>query len=203
MVAPSRQRVAQQRLQHGDGSVVERSEGLVEQQDFGIVQEGAGDREALPHAAGKLPRHAVLNARRDPPARALRWPPSPDSATPMQLAEQDQILERREIVVNADAVAQIADARAPFRRARMAESDLALRGFGKIGEDAQQGGLARAVAAQQREARALRNFEIRAAQGGIIAEVLPDAISRDRVHLGFSSVVTRCPRRSAADSPLR
>src|ERR1017187_5799166 len=35
------QRLAQQALQHGNGAVVERGEGFVEQQHFGPVQEGA------------------------------------------------------------------------------------------------------------------------------------------------------------------
>ena len=92
----------------------------------------------------------------------------------LQLAEQDQVLEGREVVVNADAVSQITDG--------AVDAHFAFSGFRELRQDAQHGGLAGAVASQQREARPLGNFQIHAAQGGVIAEVLPDAISRDRVH---------------------
>jgi hypothetical protein len=49
-------------LQHGDGAVVERGERLVEQQHGRLMQEGAGHRQALPHAAGELAHQAVFDA---------------------------------------------------------------------------------------------------------------------------------------------
>ena len=39
---------------------VERSERLVHQEQFRIVNEAAAERHTLPHAAGKLPRISVL-----------------------------------------------------------------------------------------------------------------------------------------------
>ena len=59
----ARERFASSSLQHGDGPVVERRERLVEKQHFGLVQEGAGDGEALPHAARELARQAVFHVR--------------------------------------------------------------------------------------------------------------------------------------------
>ena len=58
----ARQRAREKRLlQDGDGAIVERGERLVEQQKSGIVQEGARDGEALPHAAGEFAGHAVFH----------------------------------------------------------------------------------------------------------------------------------------------
>jgi hypothetical protein len=61
----------------------------------------------------------------------------------LQLAEQDQILERRKVVVNADAVSQIADG--------AVDPNLALRRPRQIRQNAQHSGLASAVPPQQRE----------------------------------------------------
>ena len=45
------------------GESVERPERFVQEQDLRIVNEGAAKRNALLHAAGKLPRIAVLDIR--------------------------------------------------------------------------------------------------------------------------------------------
>ena len=86
------QRFAQQALQHGDGAVVERGEGLVEQQHGRLVQERAGHRQALPHAARELAHQAVLHALE---AGALqpfhgRFPRIGQAVEP---AEEPQVLE--------------------------------------------------------------------------------------------------------------
>ena len=49
-------------------------------------------------------------------------------------------------------------------------------------QDAQQRGLARAVAPEQRQARARLDAEADVAQGRIVAVELPDARDLDRVH---------------------
>ena len=54
----------QQLLHQPAGLVVEGAEGLVEQQDGGIVGERAGDGRALLHAAGELLGIMVLEAAR-------------------------------------------------------------------------------------------------------------------------------------------
>ena len=53
----------------------------------------------------------------------------------------------------------------------------------KAGDDAQQRGLARAVAADQRQARIRRRVQADVAQGREIAIELPDALNRDGAHL--------------------
>src|SRR6185437_3432385 len=100
-----------------------------------------------------------------------------------QLSEQRQVFNRRKIVIHADAVAEIADALARFAAAGLAEDlHFAFGWFREIGEDAKKRRLPRSVAAEQRHARSRRGFEGCAAERGIVTEVLPDAISRDRVH---------------------
>ena len=50
----------QQLLHLGAGLAVERPEGLVHQQDLGIVGERPGDGDALHHAAGELLRLSLM-----------------------------------------------------------------------------------------------------------------------------------------------
>ena len=64
MVRPSRQELPEQVLQHGDGAVVERGEGFVEQQQGRIMQERAGHRQPLAHAARELAHQAVRTRSR-------------------------------------------------------------------------------------------------------------------------------------------
>src|ERR1700722_18189729 len=59
--AAARLRVGNQRLQHGDRAVVERSEGLVEQQHFRFVNKCSRHSQALAHAARELAYQAVAN----------------------------------------------------------------------------------------------------------------------------------------------
>src|ERR1017187_1641219 len=102
------QRLAQQALQHGDGAVVERGEGFVEQQHFGSMEEGAGYGQALPHAAREFADQSILHAIEagalQPVQGGLFW-----IRNTVELAEQGQILQRRKLVVDADAVADEAD----------------------------------------------------------------------------------------------
>src|ERR1700686_1185140 len=137
------------------------------------MQERAGDRETLPHAAGELARKTVLHARETNVFEGvIRGFLGIRQAR--QSAEQREVLDGRKIVVDADAVAEITDA--------AKDSDLALRWLGQAGENAQQRSLPRTVASDQCDAGAARHFKACAAQSRIVAEVLPDAISRDRVH---------------------
>ena len=66
-----------------------------------------------------------------------------------QLAEQLQIFDGREIVIDADAVAQIADGGASSLMPQSQQRDFALRRLRKPGEDAEQRGLPRPVAPDQ------------------------------------------------------
>ena len=54
--------------------LVERGEGLVEQQDRGLDRQRAGQRHALLLAAGKLPRQAIAQRRRAAPSPAAPPP---------------------------------------------------------------------------------------------------------------------------------
>ena len=72
-----------------------------------------------------------------------------------EAAEEGQVFEGREVVVDADAVAEIADP--------AVDVDSALRRFRETREDAQQRGLPRPVAADESNARTLDHLEVGAA----------------------------------------
>ena len=108
MVRPCGAGVGQQLLQDGDGAVVERGEGLVQQQQRRLVQEHAGHGEALAHAARELAHQAVADAVEADLAPAIRRR-SGGGWLAHKAAEQPQVLERRQLIVDADAVAEHAD----------------------------------------------------------------------------------------------
>ncbi len=143
MVEPRARAAVEKLLQYGDGAIVERSERLIEQEQLGLVQEGARDSETLTHAAGEFTRQSVFDAgEADVFERFVR---SCDRICDTgQLAEERQVFESREIVVNADAVAEIADA--------AVDVDLAFRRLRETGENAEQRGLPRPVAAEEGDA---------------------------------------------------
>src|ERR1019366_10521306 len=116
------QRLAQQTLQYGDGTVVERGEGFVEQQHFGSMEEGAGHRQALPHAARELADQPVLYAIEAGALQPFQGG-SLGIRDAIELAEQDQILQGRELVVDADAVADEAHEAARLSIARPVAED--------------------------------------------------------------------------------
>ena len=62
------------------------------------------------------------------------------------------------------------------------DADAAARGAREAGDDPQQRRLARAVAPQQRHARARLDGKADVAQGGEVAVVFPDACDVDRIH---------------------
>ena len=84
-------------------------------------------------------------------------------------------------------MADVADAgrAARSRGVGTGDGDSAFSGFREAGEDAQQRGFARAVAAEQGEAGAAGDLQRDIAQGRKIAEVLPDAAQRRRALLAF------------------
>ena len=75
---------------------------------------------------------------------------------PIEAGKQNQIFGGRELVIKRDAVAQHADAPPVGCLAHIGavNADGALRGLRKTRDDAQQRGLAGAVAAEQRHGRA-------------------------------------------------
>ena len=52
-----------QLCEHADGMVVERCEGLIQEQDFRGMLEGAGQSQALAHAARELTHRHIHDAR--------------------------------------------------------------------------------------------------------------------------------------------
>ena len=109
MVRPRSRMLRIMRLQHGDGAVVERGEGFVEQQHFGIVQERPADGQALAHAARKFADQAVADAAETDALQHFIGALARIGQA-VEPAEQRQILDRREFVVERDAVPQDADA---------------------------------------------------------------------------------------------
>jgi hypothetical protein len=49
-------------LQDGDGAVVQRGEGFIQEQHFRIVKKRPADRQTLAHASGKLAGQTVAHA---------------------------------------------------------------------------------------------------------------------------------------------
>ena len=109
--APGVVRVGEQALQHRDGAVVERGEGLVEQQHFGIVQEGAGHGETLAHAAGKFANQAVADAIEAGALQPFRRA-SCAGCRGRRAARRASDSRCGKLVVKRDAVAQDSDAAA-------------------------------------------------------------------------------------------
>ena len=108
-------------------------------------------------------------------------------------AEQHQVLERRKLLIYRDAVAQHADAPARFRIARILaeDADPAFSCFRETGDNAQQGRLSGAVAAEQGYARARLDCQFDFAQRRIIAVVFPDVFGGDRFrHFFFPDFLT-------------
>ena len=99
------------------------------------------------------------------------------------MAEHVQIFECGKFLVHADAVAQNADSlpRASGSRVFAEDGNAASRSSGKSGQDAQQGGFSRTIAAQQRQAGAAIHGERNVAQRWIVAIILPDAFDHYRV----------------------
>src|SRR5580704_18872279 len=97
-------------------------------------------------------------------------------------------------------MAQNADALTGFAGARVFAEDgnSAARGFGKSAENAQQGCFARAVTAQQRQARATVDVEGYIAERWIVTVILPHAFDAHRARRRHDSTLRL--RRSGVDA---
>ena len=97
------QGLAQEALQDGDGAVVKRREGLVEQHHGRLVEKRAGHRQALPHAAREFAHQAVTDA-----FQTGAFQPFVGRflgvRKAVELAEENQVFERRKLVVDRNAV---------------------------------------------------------------------------------------------------
>ena len=156
----------------------------------GMVQESAGDREALPHAAensrarpsltrsGRRGERFDSRFARDRPRPAVR---RTGSDSPWRKGRR----KRR--------------CRGPDSRCRAyRHANLAFRAAGEIGEDAQEGGLPRPVAPEQRQAGTLRLRDQRRAAPDNRRSTSRRDQPRPRA-FGFRLSMTSLARRAAAD----
>ena len=171
------------------GDLVEAGEGLVEQQEVGVVDEAAGDRDTLRGAAG----HGVDTADPPPPRGRARRAARPArrgiGRRPWRRAAKARFSRARELAVEQGRVADVADrGRAAISRERIRSRPLIVdrdgleasgRGLREAGEDAEPGALARAVRAEDGDGFAGRDLEIDARQRPHPAESLLDARARE------------------------
>ena len=148
--------VGDQRLEQLGAGAVEAGEGLVEEQDAGVLDEGAGDQRALALAAGELAEGlappACPRPTRSSAARAASRSRAARAAPPRQARERPhrRHVERRDRVVETGALglrhgrAAGADPQLARQRAQLAE------------QRQQQRRLAAAVGAEQRQPLARR-----------------------------------------------
>jgi hypothetical protein len=82
--------------------------GLVEEQEFGIVQEGAAERQPLRHTAGEA-GHALV--ARLPEAEPLEEHPAPLAplGDVVEAPVEVEVLERRELAVDEGLVGEVPD----------------------------------------------------------------------------------------------
>ena len=161
------------------GLGVEPGVRLVEEEDGRAVQQGARDGDALLHAVGQGADAAVG------PAFGADIPQDLGGALGrvrhgVEASVEEKVLDWREVVVEEVLVPDVADGRSHTRRvdARVepADAERALVRFDERGDDAQQGALARAVVAEQREHAAPVGAQVYGAQRRDGAVRLRDAL---------------------------
>ena len=186
--AATAKRFTEQALEHLDGAIVQSGEWLVQQHDPGLMQKRPSHGQALPHAAGELTHQAVADAAQARPfeplgGRGFRL------LQAVKTAEQLQVFNCRQLVIDADAVPDDADLRSGFgRSSRIAQQlDVTAGGLRKSAQNAQQSGLAGPVAAQDRQARAGLDRETDFAKRRIVPVVFPEVFDVDRWHFSVAS----------------
>jgi hypothetical protein len=165
--------------------LVERAEGLVEQEDLRIHRERAGERDALLLPAGKLPRQPlgeslhmdeaqhVGHALADPRLRRMaRLEPVGDVLGDRHMRKERVVLEH-----DADAAAM----RRQMVHGLAVEEDAARALRHEARDDAQKRGLAAARGAQQRDELAGGDVEPDVADRDQVAEAVRDAVERHLV----------------------
>jgi hypothetical protein len=162
---------------------VERAERLVEEQHRGVVDERAGQRDALLLAAGELARAGALAAAQADELERL-------GHTALDLghghlaaleAERDvaahvEVLEER---VALEHRVDVAPVRRHVGDGLALEQDPSLARLLESGDHAQRRRLAAARGAEQGEELAAGDREVHVAHRGVLAEALPDALDRD------------------------
>ena len=102
--APLAEGVAEEALEERDGAIVERGEGFVQQQHLRVVEEGAGDGEALAHASGEFADEGVFDA-----VQAGAFEPVEGGVSgvidAVEAGKEAEVFVGGEFVVDGDAVA--------------------------------------------------------------------------------------------------
>ena len=124
---------------------VERAERLVHEQHGGIVDEAAGDRDALLHAARELPGIAVLEALEPDEGEELeRARPHPLASQPLHVDRQQHVVEHGAPGEEHGRLEDDADVAPRAADRRPAEIGPALRRRDEAGEDLEERRLAAA-----------------------------------------------------------
>ena len=189
------------------GEGIDAARGLVQEDDARAVQDRAREGQLLPPAAGQLARQAMLLPAQ---ARHLDRPllPLARGGTPQAVhaAEEADVLQRRQVLVQAEALAHVADAalhalRVP-RDVDAQHARGAAGGAQQAAHHADRRGLARTVRAQEAEDLALPHVEGEAPDRHEVAEALREVSQLDRGRHRVS-VPSRAgaPRRPGAQRP--
>ena len=168
---------------------VQRAERLVQQQQLGLDRQRAGQRHALPLAAGKLRRIAVLQIAELHQLQQAQHPLA-DLAlghafrTALDAETEGDVVEHRHVAEQRVVLEHEADIAVARRGSRPPAGNASFSAAGirpvQAGEDAQQRGLARSRRAEQRQELAVPRRQRHAIQGGEIAELLDDPRQFDR-----------------------
>ena len=177
---------------------VEGAERLVEQQHLGLVDQRAGERDALALAAGELgrpaqaeaaERHQLEHRRRAPvalgPGHALDHQAVGDVVQHAHVREQGVVLEHR---VDVAIVGRHAEHALPMER------DLAPIRLLEPGDQAQTRGLARARRSEHREELAVPDLEADPVDRPDRAEVAAHALEADGGLHGVTALGDRAGR---------
>src|SRR5882724_567105 len=158
----------------GGGVNVNVGEGLVEQQDFGIVKQRACQRHPLPHALRVLPdwtREIRIEAN-----GANRFRAALAVGNAVQAGEVGQILHAAHLVVEERGMSHVTDLVANIVKFLRAENhDLATGGPVEACERAEQSSFAGAVVAEDAVELSAGEFGGDTTQGGEAAELLNQA----------------------------
>ncbi len=188
---------------------VDAARGLVEEDDAGPVHHGAGQRQPLLPAARQLAGQPVLLALEarhvDGPGLALAGLGTAQAVDP---AEEAEVLPDGEVVVEAEALAHVADAALDALRVlRDVDTEDEPRARGRREQAAQHAdgrGLAGAVRAEEAEDLALGHRERHAVDRGEGAEALGELAELDGCrHRPTARSRPAAARRSTASASVR
>ena len=184
------------------GDLVQGTERLVHQQQFGLERQRAGDRDALLHAAGKLPRELALEAGQIDQFQMMLG-----ALLPLGRAHAHDLERQGDVAQHAAPRVKrrgLEDVAVSARQARplgrdAVDRDDALGRFFEVGDDAHQRRLAAARWPDQRDEVAVADLEIDVGQrvdrciGGLEGQVEAGDIDDDaplvhRVLIGGSAL---------------